>query len=215
VTYRTLCRRCRRYADIGHAYRRWYRVARGVIGRLADHHMNVSGDAASRVANTEFECVVKLERTLDAYRTLCDVVAITSPRCSVKRNLRTAWGEYAGHGLPHDVIRSTRRAMEHYWSTGEIRGAKTSRFARVLRGDDSVCVVDTWMARGLSIPDNDARLKSTQKLAERVIGHVARAHRCPMAEGQAMVWAGIIRTHYKDGKIPCYRVTDALGSVPF
>lgn len=207
VNYRTLCRRCHRYALIGHAYRRWYRVARAVIERLVEHQQN------------------GLEFYRGGVPELSDLVAITSPRCSVKRNLRFSWAEFTGQPRLGDMIRSTQVALDHYYATGEIRGAKTSRFAQVLRGDDSVVVVDTWMARALSVPDKQARNKSTQELAERVIGHVqrklSRAYDTtgvvwwPTAEVQAVVWAGMIRTHYDKGKIPLYRVSDVLEPVPF
>ena len=164
-----------------------------------------------RIANRHF--------TVEAYQNLCDVVALTSPRCSVKRNLRLAWGEFTGEDRPRDMIRSTRVALDHYYKTGIIRGPKTSRFAQVLRGDDSIVVVDTWMARALGVPDNHARKKSTQELAERVVrsiqgrfvkGFFSDPNRWTMAETQAAIWAGMIRTHYDKGKVPLMR-TDYVG----
>jgi len=123
------------------------------------------------------------------------------------------------------MMRSTRAALDHYYRTGEIRGPKTSRFAKVLHGDDNVVVVDTWMARALSVPDNEARNKAAQELAERVIGHVARRFGWCLSEAQAAVWAGVIRTYYKDGEVPVYRTEDVglyrtgrggeLSDVPF
>ena len=196
VTYRTLCKRCTRYAIIGQAYRRWYRVARAVIRRLATYQAVIPEE--------------KLYRDV-CYDQLCDIVAITSPRVSVKRNLRFAWNEFTGKPRPGDMMRSTRVALDHYYKTGEIRGPKTSRFAQVLRGDDSVVVVDSWMARALGVRDKDARNKSTQELAERVITYVSlNSNRSGVywsrAETQAAVWAGMIRTHYDRGKIPIMRV---------
>lgn len=199
VTYRTLCRRAERYAIIGQAYRRWYRVARAVIGRLV------------RLDYPDYPEHVQAAR----YRRLCDIVAITSPRVGVKRNLRFAYGEFTGLPRPSDMMTSIRLGLEHYYRTGEIRGPKTSRFARVLRGADNVVVVDTWMARALSVPDRQARNKATQELAERVIGHVARKRGWPLSDTQAAVWAGVIRTHYKDGVVPIIKVADALPDVPF
>jgi len=211
-----------RYAEIGKAYRRWYDIARAVLRRLSDHSL-------STPANLED---IPVQRRVENYERFCDIVAITSPRCSVVRNLRLAWGEFNGNERPADMIRGTRVALDHYYKTGEIRGAKTSRFAKVLRGDDSVVVLDTWMARGLGVKDNQARNKATQELGERVIKHVRRAvsrsgiRFAPwtMAETQAAVWAGIIRTHYNAGKIPVmgteavglYRNDDGgLSTVPF
>ncbi len=215
ASYRTLCRRCRRYALVGHAYRRWYRVARAVIRRLTVHRIAFVGPPS------------------EAFHRLADLVAITSPRVSVKRNLRFAWGEFIGDERLSDMTRSTRSALDHYYRTGEIRGPKTNRFARVLRGDDNVVVVDTWTARALGVADGQARKKSTQELAERVMRHVQRSVsrrgiRCvpwTLAETQAAVWAGVIRTHYDKGKIPMYRTEDVglyrtgtngeLSGVPF
>lgn len=200
-------------------------MARAVIWRLADYRMNGADDPIRRIANQE--------RTVDAYRTLCDLVAITSPRINVKRNLRFAWGEFIGQERPSDMIRSTRAALEHYYRTSEIRGQKTGRFAKVLRGADNVVVVDTWMTRALGVPDGKARNKATQELAERVIAYVRRSvcgdgSRCvpwTMAETQAAVWAGAIRTHYDKGRVPLYRTEDVglyrtgtggrLSDVPF
>jgi hypothetical protein len=172
-----------------------------------------------------------MDLTDEAYNTLCDTVAITSPRCAVKRNLRLAWAEFRGKPRPADMIRSTRAALDHYYSTGKIRGPKTSRFARVLRGDDNVVVVDTWMARALNVPDRHARNPSTQRLAERVVFAVckrlsrATGIRWTLAETQAAIWTGCIRTFYKDGKIPLFRTADvglystgpggSLSDVPF
>lgn len=213
TSYRTLCRRCVRYALIGRAYRRWYRVARAVIRRLVDYRYEQPWSNNAPYATPQ-----------QGYPWLCDLVAITSPRVYVKRNLRFAWGEFTGQPRPGDLTRSTRVALDHYYRTGEIRGPKTSRFAQVLRGSDNIVVVDTWIARALSIPDKQARNKSTQELAERVIDSVAiRLHRegfpcldwldgpvCnwKTTEVQAMIWAGMIRTHYNKGKIPLYRTED-------
>lgn len=223
-TYRTLCNRCERYARIGHAYRRWYAVSRAVVRRLARHGPDGEGDIGVKRNG-------RYVRIQGRYETLCDLVAITSPRVSVKRGLRFAWGEFTGQPRPGDMIRSTRVALDHYYKTGEIRGAKTKRFAQVLRGDDSVCVVDTWMARALSVPDKQARNKSTQELARRVVHAVARRINSfePVAwspaETQAAIWAGMIRTHYDKGKVPLMRTDDVglyrtgengrLSDVPF
>jgi len=182
ATYRTLCRRARKWADLGRDQRTWYHGARSVLRGIAE-----------------------LEGW--DYGTFADIVAITSPRCSVSRNLKVAVAAMVGE-VPGDVIRSTRAALAHYRATGIIRGPKTRRFSDVLRGDDGVVVIDTWMARGLGVADNKARNKTTQILGERIIGHVARAEGWTLADTQAAVWAGIILTHYKAGKVPGYNVRD-------
>ena len=183
TSYRTLCRRCRRFAVIGREHAGWYADARTVLGRIARY------------------------RGWD-YGTWCDTVSICSPRISVVRNLRVAYRTMQGFTLPDDMLRSTRAALKHYGTTGVIRGPKTKRFARVLRGADNVVVVDSWMARALSVRPIDARYRSTQRMAERVIRHVARAEGLCLSDAQAVVWAGFIRTHYKRGNVPNYRTED-------
>lgn len=180
--YRTLCRRCRRWAVIGRPYVDWYADARRILGRISWH------------------------RRWD-YGTWVDTVAICSPRTSVRRNLKLAYRAMDGM-LLDDATRSTRVALEHYRTTGEIRGPKTSRFAKVLRGADNVVVVDSWMARALSVPIMQARNRTSQVLAEQVIGHVARAERLSLSDAQAVVWCGYIRTYYKKGTVPNYRTED-------
>ena len=217
ANYRTICRRCRKWAIIGRDQVGWYPTARDVIRRLVDYRMNKHGGPITRIANWSF--------TQDAYRTLCDLVAITSPRVSLKRNVRFAWYEFIGRDRPSDMMRSTRIALDHYYRTGLIRGPKTSRFAMVLRGSDNVVVVDSWLARALSVPITKARNRTSQVLAEKVIGHVARAEKVALSDAQAMVWSGYIRTFYKNGKVPNYRTEDVglyrtgvggtLSDVPF
>jgi hypothetical protein len=109
------------------------------------------------------------------------------------------------------MIRSTRIALDHYYETEEIRGPKTSRFAQVLRGDNNVVVVDTWMARVMGVPDKQARAKSTQEWAERTIAWLVPrlSERTGLiwtsAEAQAAVWAGYIKTFYEKGNVPVFR----------
>ena len=183
LSYRTILKHCRRYATIGRDNADWYHVARDVLGRIAQF------------------------RGWD-YGTWADTVSVCSPRTSVTRNLRIAYRAMSGGQLPDDVIRSTRAALRYYETTKIIRGPKTSRFAKVLRGTDNIVVVDTWMARALSVEDLAARNRTTQALAERVIGLVAKDHDCCLSDAQAMVWAGVIRTLQPRGNVPNYRAED-------
>jgi hypothetical protein len=128
-------------------------------------------------------------------------------------------------------MHSHRAALDHYYKTGEIRGPKTSRFARVLRGDDDIVVVDTWMARAIGVLDKAARTKASQLLAERVVAAVrdrlSASTSVPwtLAETQAAIWCGCIRTFYKNGNVPLFRTSiiglhrtgsaGALSDVPF
>ena len=104
-------------------------------------------------------------------QTYVDVLAITSPRVNVRKNVQlTNAYMVARCNSPHAVapgvspppplvhvgvaglMRSIRSGLEHYERTGEIRGPKTSAFARALLGDPDAVVLDIWMARALNIP---------------------------------------------------------------
>lgn len=184
-------RRIHKYAIIGRWNRRWYAHARLVVARLAA----LTGSTRERAA---------------------DVLAILSPRCAVQRNLLLAYGYLRTGGLGTDVPRSTRAAMRHYETTGEIRGPKTSAFARALRGDNNVVVVDSHVARAFGYRANDARTLYVRKHVAQVIGRIARKHRWTLSEAQAAVWAGYYRMTYPRGVVPLYRVRELpVEGVPF
>jgi hypothetical protein len=116
----------------------------------------------------------------------------------------------AGVFLP-DVTRSTRAAVEHYRTTGKIRGPKTSAFARALRGDNSAVVLDTHMLRAFKVPIKGPRKAVWNECVKRV-RITARRLGVRECEAQAMVWAGFYRTYYKHGKVPLYKADKV---VPF
>jgi hypothetical protein len=165
------------YAVIGRDHRNWYRDARVVMGQLA-------------------------ERTKWPVRYVCDIVAIVSPRVSVSRNLRVAEAYLSDGVILPGVIQSTPRALKHYRATGEIRGPKTSRFALALAGCDNQCVIDTHIAAAFGYRPEDARLVSTQRRVERVMGRVATTCGWTLSDTQAAVWAGYYRTAYRTGNVP-------------
>lgn len=122
-----------------------------------------------------------------------DLLALFSPRVSVRRSIRMAvyyatTGEHA-----HDVMSPVRMAVAFYEQTGRIRGPKTGPFARALRGDQAAIVLDIWMSRALGIP---------QKALERQAVHAEGTLRVrsagvelgwPPAATQAAIWHTIVR----------------------
>lgn len=98
----------------------------------------------------------------------CDLTALFSPRVPVKRNLGLV-ESYLGR-VPLDrlpTIPSVKASVRVYERGGGIRGPKTSRFARALRGDPHAVVVDTWIIQALdaSVPRT---LREYLRLAARV-----------------------------------------------
>lgn len=137
-----------------------------------------------------------------------DVISITSPRVAVTRNIRVAL-HYMDTGVfLSGTIYATRAAMEHYEETGEIRGLKTSAFARALKGDLDAIVLDTWMAEAFEIEQSRFQNKVVRKECEQRIRRAARDCEIRPAELQAASWAAIVRRHGRN--TPSFTVSDEL-----
>lgn len=124
-----------------------------------------------------------------------NVMAVLSPRISVKRNWDLTVQLFETGRLGRGVIRSTRVALKHYQKTGEIRGPKTSAFARALHGDTTALVLDTWMAKALCIPHAQVTGKANMKWAKVLMQDVAERQGLTVRSAQAAVWAGICKSH--------------------
>jgi hypothetical protein len=136
------------------------------------------------------------------------VLAITSPRVRVARNVRLT-EEYLQHGDAGRLrcLPGVRAGLAHYERTGVVRGPKVGPFARALSGDLGAVVVDTWIARAF-VPKR-GKVRADRSTVERyqnalttVAGHREAARRigaagrlvglCPR-DAQAAVWHGVYR----------------------
>lgn len=127
---------------------------------------------------------------------LADLLALFSPRVSVKRSVTFAVVYQASRGeFAPDVTRSVRAAVEHYEKTREIRGVKTAPFAKALLGDKSAIVLDSWMGVAFKLPNpkwiGDKR--PVREAMNRALIRLSKHLDWPVAEAQAAVWAGTIR----------------------
>lgn len=137
-----------------------------------------------------------------------DVLAITSPRVQVSRNLRLTQQVMLGVHSPESLLPSTRAALAYYQDTGKIRGPKTKAFAQALRGDRAALVLDVWMARALDIPHNQVTGVKFRRDVVPQLGEVmARTGVHNLRDLQACIWCGIIRAH---GKVPGKFLFDEL-----
>lgn len=117
-----------------------------------------------------------------------DVMAITSPRVSVKRNMYLA-EHYMTHGQHASFFMPNIRAgLDHYELTGEIRGPKTSEFAKAIRGDGSAVVLDVWMARAFNVEQKDLDKKDIRNKAIAYIRRLSNRLSWTCAEVQAAIW---------------------------
>jgi hypothetical protein len=136
---------------------------------------------------------------------VADVLAVSSPRVTVTRNVR-ATRFYFEHGhLPHDLVIGVHLAMLHYEQTGEIRGPKTGAFAKCLMLNEDEVVIDVWMCRAIGIPHSAAGTKRGYGMAVRRIRKVADQIGIEPARCQAAIWAGIYGRSFKNPTIPTYK----------
>lgn len=172
-------RKIRKYLDRGRDHRYWYKQAREVIQQVAREH----GCSPEYVA---------------------DIMALTSPRTTVMRNLRVTRHYLRTRQVPPDVIRSTRMALAHYEVTGTIRGPKTQRFALVLKGQEDHCVVDSHLARAFGYRDKQAASKYCHEAITKRVKRMAKREGWTVAQVQAAIWAGYYRSTYPTGNVPTY-----------
>jgi hypothetical protein len=160
----------------------WYAEARESIRRYADMH----GLSVGIVA---------------------DVVGLTSPRQTVKRNTQLA-DLYLQTGGTGGVLPAVRSGLAHWAASiesgeidarhmanvGPIRGDKTRNFARCLAGDDSAIVIDVWMFRALGLDFPTMTAKRYRQACETVRGYAKSFGDTP-ANTQARIWCGIRRAY--------------------
>jgi hypothetical protein len=140
------------------------------------------------------------------FQLLCDVVAITSPRVHVVRNIRIARDyltrraelatlDGASIARALGTIPSTGVALAHYEKTGRIRGPKTRAFSDAIQGDPNALVLDVWMSRALGVPQEKLFTKAVHSKAVARVGRVSGLTGWTIAETQAAIWAGAIARH--------------------
>lgn len=130
---------------------------------------------------------------------VADILAITSPRQTVARNVQLAHAYLTDRSV-RGVMKGIRAALDHYEQTGEIRGPKTGAFARALTGSPDAVVIDVWMYRALGY-DWPSMTPTRYRQACDAVRSLAATLRYPdgttltPAETQAAVWCGVRLVH--------------------
>ena len=122
------------------------------------------------------------------------IIAATSPRCSVVRNIRLALHYCHHQDIRVIPMRGVRSAVRHFEKTGRLRGPKTSAFFANLRGHVEPVTLDVWMAYAFRIPQTAfSRVATRERAAQRVAaaGRVLGLRPC---ESQAAIWPGYRRS---------------------
>lgn len=153
----------------GAEYRDWYRYAQAEI-RFSATSLDISADK------------------------LAALLAVCSPRVSVKRSIRFALMLLKRpNDKPADMMSTVYAAVRHWQRTGEIRGPKTGPFAKALLGDLSAVVLDVWMAVAFGVPHVAWNRRKLRTIAQDRVRQAARVLGWRPAEVQAAVWAAVVK----------------------
>lgn len=120
-----------------------------------------------------------------------DILAITSPRVKVKRNIRITLHYMKERELPSGVMQNIHKSLENYKKTNTIGGPKTKAFANAIKGDEDEVVLDVWMARAFKVEQKVFKRKKYTEYAEKFRKFAKSVDEKPR-DCQAMVWAGVI-----------------------
>lgn len=154
--------------------------------RLADKTLSEAQDWYAQ-AEAEVQSICSMENWDREHFTA--ILSVTSPRCSVRRNIRIAL-EYVGNGnLMQNVFRSVRRSIEMWNEDSVIKGPKTSVFFAALMGDKNAVVLDTHMANLFGVEQKVAfRRKPEIAYWTHVVRRIAAKLNCEPRAAQASLW---------------------------
>lgn len=130
---------------------------------------------------------------------LADVIALTSPRVSVRRNMglavrylrrRETLRKLDSHALGRALgcLPGVGASLLHWEATGQIRGKKTGPFSLAVQGDPNALVLDTWMSKVLGVDQSKLFRKANHAKITKRFEATARRLGWTVAETQAAVW---------------------------
>lgn len=151
------------------------RARRGERG--ADWYAQAGDDIAQYAERNGFSC-----------KRVCDVLAILSPRVTVKHNVRLARA-YLETGSIEGLMRARVRALRQYEGTGRFGGSKVNAFSLALQGDPDAVVLDVWMGRAMNLhekltPKRYREASTKVRATATRLGWQAR-------EAQAAIWTQV------------------------
>lgn len=118
------------------------------------------------------------------------VIATTSPKCSVVRNIRLSLHFMRFQDIRVVPLKDVRTSVLRFLCGKGISGPKTSAFYNNLSGCPNSVALDVWMSYALGVDQTDfRRADNRSKAISRIVG-VARRLGVTPAEAQAAVWTG-------------------------
>lgn len=115
------------------------------------------------------------------------VVAQTSPRTSVKKNIRLA-KKWLESGDESGMLPSVRASLKN-----NTFGPKTRAFYEALVGDDDAVVVDVWVARAFCVDERKVGSLYVLQPIQKQVRKVAARLGWKPAEAQAAIWTASVR----------------------
>jgi hypothetical protein len=164
---------------------------------LASEHLHEAKDWYAR-AEAEVRVICELENW--DRKNFTGVLSVTSPRCSVRRNIRIALEHVGNRRLFDNVFKSVRRSIEMWDQDRVIKGPKTSAFFAALMGDANAVVLDTHMANLFGVEQTFAfRRKPEIAFWTQVVRKIGKRLNCEPRAAQAALWYA---QKYKVGEYP-------------
>lgn len=136
----------------------------------------------------EIETVCRVEGWEPDYTT--GILAVTSPRVSVRRNVRQTLEYLENRRFFATTMRNVRRSVQMWDSDRLIRGRKTGPFYRALRGDRSAVVLDTHIANLFGVEQKLFQAKGSYAYYAGIVTGVAEILRISPRDCQACLWFG-------------------------
>lgn len=134
---------------------------------------------------------------------VADLLALTSPRCHISRNVGFVRSILDGDDYPVGIMPTVHRSLERYRISGKIYGKKTGCFAQNLRGNLSPITLDVHMARAFQVPQKTLFRRDIFERIYRNILRLSNEHGLKPAQTQAAIWAGsLISQNRKPGFFP-------------
>lgn len=143
--------------------------------------LNWYADANRQIV--ELAKILKVDTTL-----LAGVIATTSPRCSVRRNIRLTLHWFIDGTLPVGTMKMITDITVKWVERREMTGPKISAFRDALLGKE-VAVIDSWMFWAYySVKSGSSKL---HREAVALTSKLSKRYGQPLQSVQAAIWNGV------------------------
>ena len=126
------------------------------------------------------------------------ILSLTSPRVSVRRNVRIALQYTDNNTFLENVVGNIRQSVGRYEKSGTIGGQKVRAFRSAILGNQFALVLDVHMSRAFNVDQKHWDKTHVRNRAYRIVESVANRLGESIRDTQAMTWCGVFK---RAGKI--------------